>query len=83
MIAKLVIELVRNGERDPEKLRKQVLALKDRHSDSDQAPRRPRHRHRSLPQSSSASRFTAGALGFFEGSSVFVSQPETCGEVGR
>jgi hypothetical protein len=35
MIAKLVIELVRNGERDPEKLRKQVLALKDRHSDSD------------------------------------------------
>ena len=25
MLAKLVIELVRNGERDPEKLRKQVL----------------------------------------------------------
>jgi len=27
MIAKLVIELVRNGERDPEKLRKQVLGM--------------------------------------------------------
>ena len=27
MIAKLVIELVRNGERDPEKLRKHVVGL--------------------------------------------------------
>jgi hypothetical protein len=32
MIAKLVIELVRNGERDPEKLREQVLG---RYSGSD------------------------------------------------
>lgn len=30
MLAKLVIELVRNGERDPEKIRRQVVS---RHSD--------------------------------------------------
>jgi hypothetical protein len=34
MIAKLVIELVRNGERDPEKLRKRVLEIKDGSSGS-------------------------------------------------